>query len=345
MAEDKQEKATAPPDHNPGNRDSILDIVKTFLPAIGVFAALIYFFGRLYVEEYYYALGISPDVLTFTMEDYMFSSFNVVVMCLVFSILFYLCWGGILFEQIKGEEAKAKAKEEAIAKAKAEAKEEAKAIAKAKAKVKAAVVLIVIRNPITLIFILLAWLLGLIYYVYFHVFPDSYVTGLSGLATGLMYGLLPVGLVIGIRAAARYMNEGVFRLQWVLAVIVTFSIMPWITADLASAQARSDEYGFHDVRVISRENLHCQMQSATSNLTDCFDGKLIITNNGMTYVMKTIRTSQNTDCRTISLSAAGPKKYLTVSEIRGMTDDFTLCRLVYAIPVESIQDIIYYTQK
>lgn len=319
MAEDKQGKTAEPakktidqPDNNQGNRDGILNIIKTFLPAIGVFAALIYFFGRLYIEEYYYALGISPDVLTFSTEDYMFSSFNVVIMCLVFSILFYLCWGGILFTQIKEEKGFA---------------------------------FVVSRRPTTFLFIVLAWFLGIIYYLYFHFSPDLYVTGLSGLATGLVYGVGLIMVVVIIRAITKYIDEKYFIFQWVIGVILAFSIMPWITTDLASAQAKSDEYGFHDVRIISKENLHCQMQSATSNLTDCFDGKLIITNNGVTYVVKMIEAPPNTDCRTVSLSAAGPKKYLTVSEIRKRTDDFTLCRLVYAIPVESIKNIIYYTQK
>lgn len=292
--------------------EGVLKKIQTFLPAIGVFAALIYFFGRLYLEEYYYALGISPDVLTFTTEGYMFSSFNTVVMCLIFSVLFFLCWRGVLFEKILSETSFAVIRQ---------------------------------REPTTFFIIVLTWIPGVIYYLFFHFYPGLYVTGLSGLATGLVFGVGIIMIVIILRGVSKQISKGSFIFQWVIGVILAFSIMPWITTDLARTQADSDEGDFQDVRIITKEPLHCEMQSATSNLTDCLDGKLIITNSGITYVMKIIKTAKGTDCKTISISTIATKTYMTEREIVETTDDFTYCRLVYAIPVESINNIIYYTQK
>ena len=70
-------------DSETGNRKiDWLTIVKTVLPAIGIFTALLYFLGRVRTEAYYYYLGINPSVLQFGTEDYMFLSFNMVMMLL-----------------------------------------------------------------------------------------------------------------------------------------------------------------------------------------------------------------------------------------------------------------------
>jgi len=73
-------------------RDSLFRIIQILLPGIGIFAALCYFLGRLRLEAYYSVLGMSPNALDFTPEDYMFSSFNLVVMCLMSFFLFYVYW-------------------------------------------------------------------------------------------------------------------------------------------------------------------------------------------------------------------------------------------------------------
>jgi hypothetical protein len=252
----------------------------------------------------------------------MFFSYNMVVMCLVFTLLFYLSWGGILYERIPGKE---KLREEFYLTLKNLA--------------------FIHRTPTRLLFVLLAFVVGFAYYFSFHLIPELYFTGFSGLVTGFVWGGLINLVVVGIRFFIREMSEGLFKFCWVIGVIIIFSMMPWITEDLAKAQAKCDEYSFQDVKIISNENLHCEMQSATSNLTDCIDGKLIIINDGMAYVMKLIRTAPDTDCRDISLSALAPKTYLPVSTIRKSIDEYTFCQLVYAIPMESVRDIIYYSQK
>ena len=329
MAEKKEEKKT----------DGLLDIIKTFLPfipAISVFTALIYFFGRIYIEEYYEALGISPHVLKFNTEDYMFFSYDIVIMCLVFSILFFYCWRGILFERIDFE----RRDKEFVP-----VEDENNQTEQEKKKKPNVLSLVVTRTPVIFLLFVLAWLLGMIYYLWFHFSPGSYITGLSGLATGLVFGVGLIVFVAVLRAFSRSIARGSFRLQWVIGVLLAFCIMPWITTDLASAKARCDEYGFQDVKVITKDTLHCEMQSATSNLTDCLDGKLIIINNDMAYVMKLIKTAPDTDCKTISINIAGSREYLAVSKIRETVEDYAYCQLVYAIPMESVRDIIYFSQK
>ena len=47
---------------------------------IAVGTALVYFLGRLYLEGYYEYFGIAPGVLSFSTQDYMFSSFPILMM-------------------------------------------------------------------------------------------------------------------------------------------------------------------------------------------------------------------------------------------------------------------------
>jgi hypothetical protein len=76
-----------------GSNNSVLgklsDLLKTIVASIAIFTALFYFLGRLRTEAYYNALGINPSALQFSTTDYMFSSFDLVIMCLTVFILVY----------------------------------------------------------------------------------------------------------------------------------------------------------------------------------------------------------------------------------------------------------------
>lgn len=50
------------------------------LALVGVSAGLLYFLGRLYLDEYYYSLGIARGALSFSETEYMFSCLPVVMM-------------------------------------------------------------------------------------------------------------------------------------------------------------------------------------------------------------------------------------------------------------------------
>jgi hypothetical protein len=64
------------------------------LPIVGIFSVLCYVLGRLHIESYYYNLGINPNTLVFKTDDFMFSSYNLVIMCIVISLMLFAYWVG-----------------------------------------------------------------------------------------------------------------------------------------------------------------------------------------------------------------------------------------------------------
>jgi hypothetical protein len=276
-AKNTVEKTSHQPNKNQQGWENLQKIIQTFLPAIGLFGALSYFLGRLHVESYYYALGITPNVLTFTTNDYMFSSFNMVIMCLVFSVLFYLCWEWFIS---------------------AEMTEKTPFEVAAQRRVKIIIIVISI------------WVISILYIILFHEYTWLYVTGFSGLFTGLMYGITVIVLAVAIRPNSEKPSKKPFILLVLILVILIFSFMPAITKDLAEAQAQDDVTKFPAAKIIYKDTFPDQLQDLSSNVTDCVEGQVIITNNGMTYVLQ----SDNTTC----------EKWK-----------------VYALPVDRIKDIIY----
>ena len=62
------------------------------IPAVGVFAGLLVFLGRLYLESYYSYFGIPPSALNLDVQDYAFGSFPVVLFVLVASSGVLIYW-------------------------------------------------------------------------------------------------------------------------------------------------------------------------------------------------------------------------------------------------------------
>ncbi len=327
--------------------DGIVQVLKTFLPAISVFAALIYFFGRLYVEAYYYALGITPEVLVFTTQDVMFFSFNMVIMCLVFTILFYMCWEWLISNEEKGN---------------------------------TPFTLQGGRQAIIVCFIILLFILSGLYYCFIHIYPELYVTGLAGLCIGLFFGISLVLVVIIIyilitktpqesptskkprklkmaleNMSRKYLHDQLenpiiypskksFIFLTVLGVLIVLSFMPSITADLAGAQADSDIREFPDVRVVAEEDFPEEIQELLPGDQDYLDGRLLLENAGIVYVMKLFKVPRGTDCRSVKDQTGTSTETATLHELKMPGGDFTVHRQVYAIPMESIKDIIYYSR-
>ena len=92
------------PDDEPANLLSAVQKALPILPAIGLFAGLLVFLGRLYLESYYSFFGVPASALEFEVQDYTFGSFPIVLFMLVMavSVTFYkrgvrAGWLGILF--------------------------------------------------------------------------------------------------------------------------------------------------------------------------------------------------------------------------------------------------------
>ena len=65
------------------------------IPVVGVFAGLLVFLGRLYLESYYSYFGIPPSALTLDVQDYTFGSFPLVLFVLMLSAGVILYWRAI----------------------------------------------------------------------------------------------------------------------------------------------------------------------------------------------------------------------------------------------------------
>jgi len=84
MAEEEKKSSEKKPADGPYR------FLRLALSGIIVFAALSYVLGRFRTEAYYNALGISPGLLSFSPEDYMFSSVNLVIICAIVSFFLYV---------------------------------------------------------------------------------------------------------------------------------------------------------------------------------------------------------------------------------------------------------------
>lgn len=254
------------------DKSNFPEILKMLLGAIGVFAALCYFLGRLYVEHYYYALGITPNVLSLGTNDYMFSSFNLIIMSLMISIWLYMYW-------LHSKSGKT-----------------------------------MDNKNYWILFAL--FILAAASLFYSPRYTVSYLTiGFSAVISGFFYGLLLYMLAMYLQSSVKKQpkdtgkqpkNSITSRIVIVILVVLFFFILlPMVTDSLASTQAKCDMTKFPIVTVICKDELPAQLQASSSNVPNIVEGQLMITNNGMTYVLQ--------------------------------SDNVT----VYAIPVDSIKDIIY----
>jgi len=249
-------------------------IAQLLLAGIGIFAALCYFLGRLYTEAYYYALGITPHVLKFNYDDYMFSSFNLVIMCLEISTWLYMYWGWskqgrrliLGFPIAKGSR-------------------------------------IEIINSISMLISLLLTCGFLAWNLYSSSGIGLSTPGIMGLNAGLLLG---VGIIIFTWSTQTIAQNKKFDLfAIIITALLLFAYVPTVTNRLAEIDAKVNMNKFPTAIVVLKDELPAQLQSSSSNSTKSVEGRLVITNNGMTYVLQ--------------------------------SDNVT----TYAIPMDNIKDMVY----
>lgn len=71
---------------NPSNLREALSLLLTIVALIPLISALLYFCGRLYIDSYYRTLGITDGALSFSIEEYMFSSVPTLLLLLGLSV-------------------------------------------------------------------------------------------------------------------------------------------------------------------------------------------------------------------------------------------------------------------
>ena len=73
---------------------SIQDVIRflPIIPALGVFAGLVTFLGRLYLQSYYSYFGIPPSALELEVQDYAFGSFPLILFVLMVTVSVTIYW-------------------------------------------------------------------------------------------------------------------------------------------------------------------------------------------------------------------------------------------------------------
>ena len=255
MAEEKGKRRAQKLDKAIETRDRFFQMAQLLVPLLGIFTALSYFLGRLRVEAYYYALGITPHVLDFKTEDYMFSSFNLVIMCLSVSTWLYMYWRW------------ARPRRRLVL---------GFPIAKGPGKER-------LNDILMLINLLLIWGFSI-----WNMFSDKGVgfatPGIGGLNAGLVIGIAVIIYAWLMQRIARSKELGYTGI--VLIAILLLAWMPSITARLAMLEAKTDLDKFPKAFIVCDGALPTQLQLSPSNPNESMEVKLVITNNGMTYVLR-----------------------------------------------------------
>lgn len=247
MAEEKAKK-----EKPQSSKESFFRLAQVLLAGIGVFGALTYFLGRLYIEEYYYALGITPHVLYFKPEDYMFSSFNLVIMCLGLTIWLYMYWKW--------------------------AKPETRLvlgfpIAKGKK-----------GDIFALILTYLFWLFAI-----WNITTDKpigiYIPGFIGIIASYVIG---IGAILFASLSKMYPHMGSKSIVGILLLaLLLLASLPSITTRIAVIQAKNDMTKFPQAMLVCEDVLPHQLQSSSQTPNESIEVRIITTNNGMTYALST----------------------------------------------------------
>lgn len=266
-------------------KESFFRLAQLLLAGIGILSALCYVLGRIYLEAYYYYLGITPQVLRFSPEDYMFSSYSLILMCLFVSCWIFIYWraaqsGKQLFPSfpLSGTSSKS----------------------------------------------MIIWLLfgsglilfgsGLILVMIFYTRTIVVYPGLIGMSLGVAIGtltnlglwLLDFGLWLfgkvkkkvengaeegeeerSKKRAKRFNYGGLF-----IIVLILIACFPSITASIAKIKAESDVERFSRAVLICDDVLPQELQSS-QNPKESTEVRVITTNNDMMYVISQDSASKN----------------------------------------------------
>lgn len=247
------------------SKESFFRLAQLLLAGVGIFAALCYFLGRLHVEAYYYALGITPHVLRFKPEDYMFSSFNLVIMCLFVCYWLYTYYGYI----------------------------------KAGERLLFGFPIFRSSNKLGLVKNILMMILGFVFTV--SIFLNIYlqksiganVPGLLGFSVGFSVG---VAAIFCFWFLDTFFSGGVKKAAFVGFFIIGLTLLAWlpsIATTLAKIEVKSDIEKFPKAVLICQNALNPQLQSSPQNPRESMEVKVITNNNGMTYVLKQESESTN----------------------------------------------------
>ena len=260
--ENVPKEAVKQPNHPHETGYSLIRLTQILVPVIGVFAALCYFLGRLQIEAYYYALGITPHVLHFTPEDYMFSSLNLVIICASVSYWLYTYYS----HKKAGEKMlfgfptfQGSSKSDII-------------------------------NNIFMIVLALVFTVSTFLNIYLEKGVGANVPGFLGLSVGFAIGIV---VILYLWLLETIYGKRATYVGLVIVGLLLLAGLPSIASNLAKIEAKSDIEKFPNAVLICEDVLNPQLQSSPQNPRASTEVKVITTNNGMTYVLKQDSESTN----------------------------------------------------
>lgn len=257
VAEAEGNQADDNSEHQPKTegRPTLLRNIQIVLAGLGLFAALTYFLGRLYIESYYSAFGISVQALSFKPEDYMFSSFDLIIMCLLISLVIYLYqlysrsdidfWQTILSQSNK---------------------------------------LDVVADIVFIIFILSMAGLSLAN-IFAGVGRGSSIPGMLGFMAGFGIGVAVIFFIWFSKFIVRA-KKGLHYIQIVYLVLVLSAALPYTAGKLADVRVTYDLDRLPKAVLVCEEDLPMQLQESPQTPGESMTVRIVTFNNEMVYLFK-----------------------------------------------------------
>jgi len=317
-----------------------IDILKTFIPLLGIFSAFSYILGRYYLDAYYRALGIAPTALSLTTNDYMFFSISIVILCLFIVLLFFIYWewsegGKRPWEYILKFK-------DGVNKFQNMSKWEK--IDKWKKKIDLWTIFLSL-----VIAIIILCVAGLV----FSTVNDKatgdqndWIVFICSFIILVFAMVLTVEIFCWIfdKVGEKQRKAAPYGPKVILAIAISLEIFLLIIQPInifARSQAKEDVEKAPWARIVTTDNFSSVIVTDESIQKEYLDGQLILTNNGYTYLsVKYIVPKDRTekmvrfDAGLPSISAQNAKNEVE----HGFGIEI---RQTYAIPVSSIRDIIY----
>jgi FlaA1/EpsC-like NDP-sugar epimerase len=232
-------------------------VVELALSGTALFAAIAYVLGRLYKEAYYNALGIAPGLLSLGPNDYMFSSINLIIICVMASLYLYLYYyatvrGVSMFFWLPSYSGPRSRTEKIIL-----------------------YTLVIIISLIFAVTILVGLYSGWL----------IYLPGLTGVAIGMAVG---ISMLLYIRFVLWLSGRKSPALPYfiIIGLLLLVAWLPSISSNLAKIEAITDTQTFPKAVIISQNALSPQLQSSPQSQNESVEVSIITTNNDMTYVLK-----------------------------------------------------------
>lgn len=236
--------------------DGPYGFLRLALSHIILFAAVSYVLGRLRVGAYYNTLGISPGLLSFSPEDYMFSIINLVIICVIVSFVLYLYYratvGGArmflafpLYPDPKNRQEK---------------------------------IVDIVE---------IAAFIGLAVYVlvnfYLYEGWSIYIPGFTGIVVG---GALGIAIILYISYSRWSWESKTPYTILILGVLILIVWLPSTSGTLAKIEVKADVQTFPKAVLICEDALAPQLQSSPQSPNESVEVKIIVADNDMTYVLK-----------------------------------------------------------